>query len=180
MKGVGVESKCCPHTIEYFLYILSMPIDLKNLSIDELIQLYPDLIEELKRRDIIRTKNIVGELGEYYAVKIFNETANLPKLQLAPPSTAHVDAISVRGKRYAIKSTSGSGTGIFASINIDDTDSKFEFLLVLRWDSYRVKSLLQFTWNQFVEFRKIKNPEGKYNFPLNNSVVRNAKVIYEK
>jgi len=76
-----------------------MPIDLKNLSIDELIQLYPDLIEELKRRDIIRTKNIVGELGEYYAVKIFNETANLPKLQLAPTSTAHVDAISVRGKR---------------------------------------------------------------------------------
>ena len=48
------------------------------------LELALDLIEELKRRDIIRTKNIVGELGEYYAVKIFNETANLPKLQLAP------------------------------------------------------------------------------------------------
>ena len=159
--------------------------DIKEFCNEHIKMYRPRLIPILLLRSKGLVKTINFKKHRYIgdpinAVKIFNETANLPKLQLAPPSTAHVDAISVRGKRYAIKSTSGSGTGIFASINIDDTDSKFEFLLVLRWDSYRVKSLLQFTWNQFVEFRKIKNPEGKYNFPLNNSVVRNAEVIYEK
>ena len=39
-----------------------MAIDLKNLNDEDLIQLYPDLINELKNRKIIRTNNIVGEL----------------------------------------------------------------------------------------------------------------------
>ena len=109
-----------------------MAIDLKNLNDEELIQIYPDLINELKNRDIIRTNNIVGELGEYFSVKIFNETTNLPKLQMAPPSTENVDALSTKGKRYAIKSTSSNNTGVFASITIDQQEPSFEYLLVLR------------------------------------------------
>ena len=147
---------------------LIMAIDLKNLNDEELIQIYPDLINELKNRDIIRTNNIVGELGEYFAVKIFNETTNLPKLQMAPPNTENVDALSTKGKRYAIKSTSSNNTGVFASITIDQQEPSFEYLLVLRWDNYQVKSLLQFSWEQFVQYRKIKRPENKYHFSLNN------------
>ena len=156
-----------------------MAIDLKNLNDEELIQIYPDLINELKNRDIIRTNNIVGELGEYFAVKIFNETTNLPKLQMAPPNTENVDALSTKGKRYAIKSTSSNNTGVFASITIDQQEPSFEYLLVLRWDNYQVKSLLQFSWEQFVQYRKIKRPENKYHFSLNNRIIKEADIIYE-
>ena len=157
-----------------------MAIDLKNLNDNDLIQVFPDLITELKKRDIIRTNNIVGELGEYFAVKIFNETTNLPKLQMAPPSTENVDALSTKGKRYAIKSTSSNSTGVFASIQIDQLDSCFEYLLILKWNNYQVKSLVQFTWEQFVQYRKVKRPENKYNFTMNNKILNEAEIIYDK
>ncbi len=156
-----------------------MSIDLKTLNNEDLIQLYPDLITELKQRGIIRTNNIVGELGEYFAVKIFNETTNLPKLQMAPPSTENVDALSTKGKRYAIKSTSSNNTGVFASIEIDQINPSFEYLLILQWNNYQVKSLLQFTWDQFVQYRKVKKPENKYHFSLNNTIFNEAEIIYQ-
>tara|TARA_B100000900_G_C20225522_1_gene571679 strand:- start:23 stop:499 length:477 start_codon:yes stop_codon:yes gene_type:complete len=157
-----------------------MAIDLKNLNDNDLIQVFPDLINELKKRDIIRTNNIVGELGEYFAVKIFNETTNLPKLQMAPPSTENVDALSTKGKRYAIKSSSSNSTGVFASIEIDQLDPCFEYLLILKWNNYQVKSLVQFTWEQFVQYRKVKKPENKYNFTMNNKILSEAEIIYEE
>ena len=156
-----------------------MEIDLKKLNNEDLIKLYPNLINEFKKRKIIRTNNIVGELGEYFAVKIFNETTNLPKLQMAPPNTENVDALSTKGKRYAIKSTSSNNTGVFASIAIDQQEPSFEYLLILRWDNYQVKSLLQFSWEQFVQYRKVKRPENKYHFSLNNQIINEANIIYE-
>ena len=45
---------------------------LKQLSDEELIQLISpssDVFKELAIRNIIRSKNIVGDLGEYYAIK---------------------------------------------------------------------------------------------------------------
>ncbi len=136
------------------------------------------MIKELKNRKIIRTKNIVGELGEYFAVKIFNESSNLPKLQMAPPSTENVDALSTKGKRYAIKSTSSNSTGVFASIAIDQLIPSFEYLLILRWSNYEVKSLIQFTWDQFLKYRKVKKPENKYYFSMNNTIIKDGKSIY--
>ena len=67
--------------------------------------------------------------------KKYNEISGLHKLQDAPKSTKNIDAISVNGERYAIKSTSGSGTGVFASIPTDD-DTKifFEYLILVIFD----------------------------------------------
>ena len=138
-----------------------MAVDLKNIKDEDLIQLYPDLISELKQRGIIRTNNIVGELGEYFAVKIFNDNSNLPKLQKALASTENVDANSSKGQRYSIKSTSSRQTGVFHSESLYNTNSPcFEYLLVITWDkNYQVEYLIQYTWEQFVEYRKMKNPE---------------------
>lgn len=52
-------------------------IELQKLSSEEIIQLYSSLIKELKSRLIIRTKNIIGDLGEYLAIFYYN---NIPKL----------------------------------------------------------------------------------------------------
>ena len=50
--------------------------DIKKLKDNELIQLISpssEVIQELKKRGIIRTKNIVGELGEYYAIQYYKQ-----------------------------------------------------------------------------------------------------------
>ena len=61
--------------------------NLNMLSNTELINNYSSTIKLLKERGVIRTKNVVGELGEYYAIEKYSNTPGLPKLQVAPPST---------------------------------------------------------------------------------------------
>ena len=57
-------------------------ISLSSLSDAELIELYPALLKELKGRGIIRTNNLIGELGEYLAASAYQNNPKLPKLQL--------------------------------------------------------------------------------------------------
>ena len=78
-------------------------INLREKETKEIIQLYSMAIKELKRRKVIRTNNVVGELDEYLAIEIYNSTPGLPKLSPAPVGTENIDAISRKGDRYSIK-----------------------------------------------------------------------------
>lgn len=87
--------------------------NLQEKDTKEIIHLYSMSIKELKRRKVIRTNNVVGELGEYLAIEIYNNTPGLPNLAPAPVGTENIDAISRKGDRYSIKSTSNATTGVF-------------------------------------------------------------------
>ena len=88
-------------------------MDVLKCTNQELINTYSQVIKELKKRNIIRTKNVVGELGEFLAIEHYCKTPGLPNLQAAPVGTQNIDAISRSGERYSIKSTSGNVTGVF-------------------------------------------------------------------
>ena len=152
---------------------------LETLSNDELIALYPQLLNELKRRKIIRTNNLIGELGEYIAALEYKNNPQLPQLQLNLKSTKNVDAISIKGERYAIKSTSGKGTGVFASLpDKDDGIVHFEYLvLVLFNKDYTLNGIYELTWGDFLKFRRMKPPENKWNLPITNALRENIKKI---
>ena len=154
-------------------------MELNDLSDKDLIKLYPALLKELRVRGIAKTKNVVGELGEYITKRIYSETPNYPKLQDAPASTKNIDAISVRGERYAIKASSGNNTGVFASLPLED-DGKvyFEYLVVVLFDKdYQLKMILEADWSVFLKFRRIKKPEGKWYVPINQDFVKSCKSI---
>jgi hypothetical protein len=91
-------------------------MDISSLSDKEVIELYPAILGELKKRGIIRTNNLIGELGEYFVADIYKRTPSLPQLQLNLECTRNIDATSSKGERYAIKSTSGNATGVFESL----------------------------------------------------------------
>ena len=80
--------------------------NLQEKNTKEMIQLYSMAIKELKRRKVIRTNNVVGGLGEYLAIEIYNSTPNMPNLAPALVGTENINAISRKGDRYSIKSTS--------------------------------------------------------------------------
>ena len=92
-------------------------MNLKELNNKEIINLYSNIITELKERKIIRTKNLLGDLGEFLAIEHYCNIAGLPNLQAAPPGTQNIDAISRKGERYSIKSTSGNLTSVFYGLN---------------------------------------------------------------
>ncbi len=154
-------------------------MNLEDLENDELISLYPKLLKELKRREIIRTNNLIGELGEFIAASEYKKNSQLPQLQLNLKSTKNVDAISIKGERYAIKSTSGKGNGVFASLpNEDDGIVHFEYLILVIFNKdYTLKEIYELTWNDFLRFRKMKPPENKWNLPITNEMKENVKQI---
>lgn len=47
-------------------------MDLSKLEHGELIRLYGDVISELQSREIIRSKNVVGDIGAHLAVDYYN------------------------------------------------------------------------------------------------------------
>ena len=154
-------------------------MDITKLNDDELISLYPKLLKELKGRDLIRTNNLVGEMAERVVINYFKNTSGLSNLIKTAPSTKNVDAMSNQGKRYAIKSTSGSSTGKFDSIpKEDDGDPKFDYLIIVIWDKdYEVKNIYELTWKQFLKFRKWKKPENKWYVPIPNKVREEVRKI---
>ena len=154
-------------------------MNLDKLNDDELIDLYPKLLDQLKTRGIIRTKNIIGEFGEYFARREYKNNPKLPELQLNLSSTKNIDATSIKGERYAIKSTSTKITGVFPSIPTEDDDTVyFEYLILVIFNKdYSLSEIYELTWKQFLSFRKMKPPENKFNVSITNELKQTARKI---
>lgn len=155
-------------------------MDLTKLSHNEVIELYPKILNELKARGIIRTNNLIGELGEYFVASLYRKTPSLPNLQLNLKSTRNIDATSDKGERYAIKASSGNATGVFSSLPLaDDGKVYFEYLILVIFNKdYTLKEIYELTWDQFIQLRKMKPPENKWNLPITLEVKAIAKKIY--
>lgn len=149
------------------------------------ISLYSDIIKELKRRKIIRTNNVVGDLGEHLAIDIYNNTPSLPNLVPAPIGTENIDAISRKGDRYSIKSTTTNTTGVFygmepkGSSKVDQ--KKFEYVLICKFDSdYTLEMILELTWDQFVENKKWHSRTLAWNLTLTKELIKTGIIVYSK
>jgi len=161
--------------------------DIKNLKDSELIQLISPssaAMKELKKRGILRTKNIVGELGEHYAIKYYNQTKGTPNLTLAPPGVKNIDALSRDGEIYSIKcisSLKGTTGSFWDPESIEKNNQKFHFLIIVILDEdYGVEKILELTWDDFMKYKKFNKRMNNYNISVTNKLVDEVKIIYEK
>lgn len=157
----------------------------ENLPDEETWMLYAHLGLKLKERKLVRTRNIVGERGEFLAIKIYNETSGLANLQAAPEGTQNVDALSRKGERYSVKTVSEPGnlTGVFYGCgeqNEAAPEKKFEYVIIVVIDKYyKPKRILELTWEQFLEFRRWHKTMRAWNLSLTKELVSRAKVIFQ-
>ena len=160
-------------------------INLQEKETKEIIQLYSMAIKELKHRGVIRTNNVVGELGEYLAIELYNNTPGLPNLSPAPVGTENIDAISRKGDRYSIKSTSSYTTSVFYGLeepesNIPD-NQKFEYVIVCKFDdNYELQTVLEMDWNTFLKNKRWHSRMHAWNLLLTKKVCQQCKIVYEK
>jgi len=132
-----------------------------SLNDEELWLLYADAELELKERGLVRTRNIVGERGEFLSIEVYNSTNGLSNLQAAPEGTQNVDALSRKGERYSIKTMTepSATTGVFYGCG-DNNESvpiekKFKYaVLVQIFKNYRPRLILELTWEHFFNFRR--------------------------
>jgi hypothetical protein len=158
-----------------------VPVDIDKLSTEEIIQLYPKILKKLKKRGVLRTKNFVGEIGEYLAIIGYNKNPNVPNLKRADVGTVGYDAISLDGKRYQIKSASGGTTGVFHGVDesAEEGEQIFEYAVVVRFDDdYASASILEINWNQFMGIKKWHKTMSAWNVPVNNKLIQMAKEIF--
>ena len=111
-------------------------MDFSKYSGMELIHIYGEVQEQMRKEGLIRSKNIIGDLGEYFVIDYYTKTKGLPKLQFAPPSTKNIDAISIAGERYSIKCVTTNTTGVFHGIapTVDSDAIKpiFEYVVIIK------------------------------------------------
>ena len=141
-------------------------MNLQHLSDDQLFEIYPKLLKELKSRKLIRANNLVGEMAERFVVRHYNKTNSLPNLKKTITSSENIDAVGNNRKKYQIKSTSGSITGVFASVPKISKQKLFDYVVILIWKNYEIQNIYELTWKQFLKYRKWKKPENKWYLPL--------------
>ena len=147
----------------------------KDLQTIDIISLYSKILEELKNRKVIRSKNLVGDLGEYLVLDYFNNNSALPNLQIAPPSNKSSDAIDDRGKTYAIKTVTNNVTGVFYGLNSNKSakeDKKiFDFAVIIKLDeNYTIERIYLLDWNQFLEHKKWHSRMKAWNLNISKKL----------
>lgn len=160
-------------------------MDISNFSNTDLITSYGRIIKELKDRKIIRSKNVVGDLGEYLAIDYYNKTPGLPRLQFAPPGTKNIDAISINGERYSIKSSTSTTTSVFYGLNPPESDTidqqKFEYVIIVLFDEdMNLKRINEITWVQFLEHKRWHSRMAAWNLSITRNLLNQTKTIFRK
>ena len=159
--------------------------DLDKLNNSELLKEYSNILSLLKNRGIIRTKNLVGDLGEYYAIETYKNMPGVPNLQAAPAGTQNIDAISRNGERYSIKSTTGNLTGVFYGLNPPDSKKsekqKFEYvIIVVLNDDYGLDGVYELTWKLFLHHKRWHKTMNAWNLSVTKKLVNDARIIYKQ
>ncbi len=160
-------------------------MNFNELNTTELIQSYSKIIKELKKRGVIRTKNLLGDLGEYLAIEHFNNTSGMSNLQAAPPGTQNIDAISRNGERYSIKSTTGNLTGVFYGLETPKSDikdkQKFEYVLIVKFGKdYELEKIIQLDWDLFIKYKCWHKTMNAWNISITKALIKEANILFDK
>src|ERR1039457_5618060 len=72
----------------------------------QLIRLFAEIMGAMRQRKIIRTRNVVGDLAESYAIEHYKSLPRSRRLALLKTNSPDVDAVDGRRRRYSIKGAS--------------------------------------------------------------------------
>ena len=154
-----------------------------KLSDDEIVDSFSEVINQLKKRKIIDTKNVVGDLGQYLAIRHYCNTPSLPNLLKADTGTKHIDAISRKGERYNIKTTTGRTTSAFWDLNPPNSRKKdgqiFEYvIIVLLNDNYTIKKIIELNWKQFLKLKRWHNYMKTWDLSVTKKLEKEGKIVF--
>ena len=161
--------------------------DFNTLKVEDLAQLISPnskAYRELKKRGILRTKNVVGELGEYYAIEFYNSKDNLPELTQAEAGLKNVNAFSSSGEKFSIKSvTSRKGTtgSFWDPLAIQNNERQFDFLIIsILDDNYLLDLLIELSWDEFMQHKRFNKRMNSYNISLTSKLIESVQIQYSR
>lgn len=156
-----------------------LSVSLTSMSDDALVLLRAGLDAEMRKRKIAFS---VGGVGERLVVQHFKVTSGLPKLQLAPPGTKNVDALSHRGDRYSIKTIcNAKKTGTIYPDSEDKEKQLFEHLLIAKLGpDWALRAIYQLSWADFVKVRSWDRRMNAWYVGCSNSTLHRAIQVFPR
>ena len=147
----------------------------KDLQTKEIISLYSEILKVLKAKEVIRSKNLVGDFGEYLVKDFFDNNSEYPNLGLTTPSNKSVDAIDDNGSTYAIKTVTNNVTGVFYGLNSNksalENKKIFDFAVIIKLDeNYTIDRIYLLDWNQFLEHKKWHSRMKAWNLNISKKL----------
>ena len=132
------------------------------------LKIIAEALKSLKDKKIIRTKNLVGDLGEYYCKEIFDLTLEKNAVNKG------FDAIDEDGKKVEIKTRrtpDGKSKVIFRSFDFDycyyvELDEFYQPIKILKIDVNMIKENLEKNYNR-LSVSKIKKIETVQVYQIN-------------
>ncbi|MCG7991197.1 MAG: hypothetical protein JAY99_01735 [Candidatus Thiodiazotropha lotti] len=154
-------------------------MDLSNLEVKELLKLQSSIIDELKKRKIVRTKNNpVGDYTEWLVAKGLG-------LELANNSSAGYDAIDTEGKKYQIKgrriTPDNKSRQLSALRNYEEKD--FDYLVAVIFnENYEVIEARMIPHEIIGDYSKYREHVNAHILHLKGAILENPRVtsIVEK
>jgi hypothetical protein len=139
-------------------------------------------IKKLREKNIIRTNNLLGDLGEFLAVEYYNNHGDLPNLTLMANSNKHYDAESESKVKFSIKTTTGNGTGVIYGLEPKDSGKEstkiFDFLVVVKMNNdFTINTICEIPWLVFLEHKKWHKTMGAWNIQLTKKVIESSRVL---
>ena len=109
----------------------------------------------------------------------------MPNLSPAPVGAENIDAISRKGDRYSIKSTSNNTTGVFYGLEEPESDKvdrqKFEYVIICKFDdNYELQTVLEMDWNTCLKNKRWNSRIHAWNLSLTKKLYEQCKVVYKK
>lgn len=158
---------------------------IEQINNEMLWRSYGLVIKELKKRKLIRTRNIAGERGEQLAIQIYNSTPGETNLQAAPEGTQNVDALSRKGDRYAIKTVTlpRKLTGVIYGLQPPDSkekdEKKFEYLIIAMINEfYEPVKIIECSWQTFLKFKRWHKTMRAWNISATVQLEKESRSVF--
>lgn len=157
---------------------------LRNMDDFKIIEMYRDVLVEMKSRNLIRSSNLIGDWGERLAINFYNESPQLPNIEAVRVGTKNVDAISRDFERYSIKTTTTKMTGVFNGLNDVNSEQpqkqKFEYVIIVMLNKdLSLKAIYELDWENFLTLKKWNKSKKTWYLSISNELKRKAKILYD-
>lgn len=149
-------------------------MNLDFLSVDDIMELYANVLNELNKRNIIRTFNSpVGDYAEWIIADKLN-------LKLESNSQKGFDAVDIqKGTRYQIKSRwerDNTKKRIFNVIRNYD-ENQFDYLILVIFDQkFKVKEAYKVPHDIIIKYIPYNKHQNGYVVSLSSSLINDANV----
>ena len=140
--------------------------ELRSMSEVELLQIHSAVIDELIRRDVVKTRN--NPIGDYTEWLVCRQL----KLRVQGNSQAAFDAIDHEGIRYQIKGRYDSGNSIQLGVIRNLDQHGFDFLVALVFDKdYSIRLAVKISHGAVGGLARYRSHQNGHILTLNPSTI---------